>query len=367
VFDDVMQLTSNTVRGCIVAPPGRKLVVADLSNIEGRGLVYLSGEHWKLKAFAEFDTLKTADGNWLAGPDYYRLVLAGSAPKLALNDKGEHIHFGPDMYVLAYAKAFNVDPSTVTKAQRQIGKVMELGLGYEGGVAAFLTFAAVYNMDLDALAEAVWSVATSGALERAKDMLAWFKKQRRSTYGLSDRVWIACEVLVLGWRDAHPATKAFWAALKEGMTLAIRNPGQTFAIGQHLKARKDGAWLRIRLPGGRYLCYLQPKVDDSGQVSFMGVDQYTRQWCRIKTHGGKAAENVTSGFARDVMAYNMPSIEDAGYRIVMSVHDELPTEAPDTADYTAEILAAKLARVPHWAPGIPLAAAGSSTYRYVKD
>ena len=53
VFDDVMQLTSNLVRGCIVAAPGRKLCIADLSNIEGRFLAWLAGENWKLKAFAD--------------------------------------------------------------------------------------------------------------------------------------------------------------------------------------------------------------------------------------------------------------------------------------------------------------------------
>lgn len=36
ITDNVMELTSNALRGCIIAPPGKKLVVADLSNIEGR-------------------------------------------------------------------------------------------------------------------------------------------------------------------------------------------------------------------------------------------------------------------------------------------------------------------------------------------
>jgi DNA polymerase len=31
-----MELTSSALRGCIVAPEGKKLVVSDLSNIEDR-------------------------------------------------------------------------------------------------------------------------------------------------------------------------------------------------------------------------------------------------------------------------------------------------------------------------------------------
>lgn len=332
VFSDVMGLTANLVRSAIVAAPGRKLCIADLSNIEGRGLVFLAGERWKLKAFAAFD-------------------------------RGE----GPDMYRLAYARSFGVEPDSVGKNQRQIGKVQELGLGYEGGVAAFLTFAAVYGMDLEELADAVWETADPEMIQRARDMLEWFKKQRRSTHGLSEKVWVACEVLVLSWRDAHPSTVALWKAAKEGVTQAIQNPGQQFAIGEHLKARRDGAWLRIRLPSGRYLCYLQPQVADDGQVSYMGVDQYTRQWKRIKTYGGKLIENCTQAFARDVMAHNMPLIEGSGYPIVLSVHDELLTEPEDSSEFSHEALASMLARVPTWAPGIPLAAAGFETLRYRKD
>ena len=44
VFDNVIELTANAVHGCIVAPEGKKLTIADLSNIEGRGLAYLAGE-----------------------------------------------------------------------------------------------------------------------------------------------------------------------------------------------------------------------------------------------------------------------------------------------------------------------------------
>jgi DNA polymerase len=332
-FCDVMGLTANMVRGCIVAPPGKKLVVADLSNIEGRGLAFLAMERWKLRAFSEFDQGR-----------------------------------GADLYKLAYARSFNVDASSVSKEQRQIGKVMELGLGYEGGVAAFITFAAVYNMDLEEMAEAVWSTASGEALEAAAGMLKWVKKQKRSTFGLPDRVYIACELLKKAWRDAHPDTSALWKAAGESVRLAIANPGQSFDIGMHLKARKDGAWLRIRLPSGRYLCYLQPKVEeDGGQITYMGVDQYTRQWKRIKTYGGKLIENCTQAFARDVMASTMPGIDARGYQIVLTVHDEILTETPDTPEFNADELGRLMAEAPAWAQGIPLAAAGFECHRYRKD
>lgn len=329
VFDNVMELTANTIRGCIIAPPDKKLVVADLSNIEGRGLAYLAGEEWKVQAFRDVD--------------------AGH---------------GHDLYKLAYARAFGIDPKGVTKGQRQIGKVMELGLGYEGGVAAFLTFAAVYNMDLGELADAVHTAAPKESIAAAYGMWEWATRKRR-TLGLERNVYVACEVLKASWRAAHPAVTALWSNVQDMVTRAITRPGEVFRYRQ-LAAQCTGAWLRVRLPSGRYLCYLTPKVED-GQITYAGVNQYTRQWARIKTYGGKLSENLVQAWARDVLAHNMPAIDASGYEIVLTVHDEILTETPDSPEFNADTLGDMMASPPPWAADCPLAAAGFETTRYRKD
>lgn len=342
MFDNVMGLTANLVKGVIVAEPGHKIVGADLSNIEGRKLAFLAGEEWKLQAFRDFDAKK-----------------------------------GPDLYKLAYARSFGVDPSEAVGAKRQIGKVQELGLGYEGGVAAFLTFAAVYKMDLGELADAVHRSAPKAQLAAAYRILEWRRKKGLSTFGLAESVFVACEALKTMWREAHPETVKLWARAKEAVTDAICNPGVVFDIGAHLKVRRDGVWLRVRLPSGRYLCYIDPKVGDKGQISYMGVNQYTRKWARIKTYGGKLIENADQASSRDILAHNMPDIDelalqaydDAGERrpeagIVLTVHDEVDVEVPDTPFITADKIAKLLARNPPWAQGMPLSAAGFETRRY---
>lgn len=98
VVDNVMELCSSAVRGALIAPPGKKLIVADLSNIEGRVLAWLAGEDWKIEAFKKFD-------------------------------RGE----AQDIYVLAYARSFGVTPEAVIDNKkngdgmmRLLGKVMEL-------------------------------------------------------------------------------------------------------------------------------------------------------------------------------------------------------------------------------------------------
>lgn len=330
ITDNVMELTSNTIRGCIVAPPGKKLVVADLSNIEGRMLAWLAGEEWKLQAFRDFDN--------------------GT---------------GHDLYKLAYAKSFGVAPDDVSKDDRQVGKVQELALGYEGGVGAFLTFSAAYGIDLDEMAEKAADVIDHRVLEDAKSMLDWMRRQRRSTFGLADRTWIVCDAIKRAWRIAHPATASLWKELENAVIAAVTNPGKTFTC-RRLKMRRDGTWLRIALPSGRALCYPSPQAED-GKLSYLGTNQYTRKWCRIKTYGGKLAENVTQAASRDILAASMPEVEKAGYQIVLSVHDELITEAPDSPEFNAEHLSSLMAANPAWADGLPLAAAGFEATRYRKD
>lgn len=56
-----------------------------------------------------------------------------------------------------------------------------------------------------------------------------------------------------------------------------------------------------------------------------------------------------------------------GYQIILTVHDEVITEAPDTPEYNAADLSRKLAANPFWAKGLPLAAGGFETKRYRKE
>jgi len=340
LFDNVMQLTSSAIRGCIVAPKGKKLVVADLSNIEGRDQAWLAGEDWKLKAFRDFD--------------------AG---------------IGADLYALAYAKSFGVTPESVMAdkeaggSQRQVGKVQELALGYEGGVGAFVTFAATYSINLEVLAEQAVKYIPNAIWGQANIMLEWFRKKLKkdpaAALGLSDRAWLVCESFVLSWREAHPNIKSMWKDLDETVRGAIAFPGTTFPC-RALKVRCDGKWLRVVLPSGGALCYPSPKIDNE-KITYMGVNQYSRKWSRIHTYGGKLFENVCQGVARDVMAHNMPTIEAAGYEIVLTVHDEVICEAPDDDDFNSDHLSQLLAANPLWARDMPLAAAGFETYRYKKD
>lgn len=326
----VMDKCSSAVRGVFIASPGKKFVIADLAGIENRVLAWLAGEAWKLEAFLDFD----------------------------LRD-------GHDMYKLAYAKAFGIRPEDVGKHERSIGKVLELMLGYAGGVGAYITGALTYRIDLEEMAEKAWDAIPTATRDEAADFLEWQLGQGKTQYGLSDRAFIVCDSFKRLWRETNPAISSWWKELEDCVRTAINNPGQTFTNRMH-KIRRDGAWLRIMLPSGRYLCYPSPRVEDDGQISFMGVNQFTRKWERLRTFGGRLCENICQAVARDVLGASMPNIEKAGYEIVLTVHDEIISEAPDTDEYTHEHLAELMSAGCDWTEGLPLAAAGFEAYRYRK-
>lgn len=286
----VMEACSSAIRGLIIAPPKKKLVIADLSNVEGRVLAWLAGESWKLQAFREYDTQQGEDGKWYTGDEINNAALRGLPIAIARNAKGDPITLGHDLYKLAYAKAFGIDPADVDGFMRQIGKTMELALGFGGGCGAFITFSLAFNIDLEAMADKAYSNIPQATLDEAASFLEWQLGQGKSQFGLSDKAFIVCESFKRLWRESHPATSSYWKDLEGSIRVAIENPGQTFACRMH-KVRRDGAWLRVMLPSGRYLCYPSPRVEDDGGITYMGVNQYTRKWERIRSYGGKFVEN----------------------------------------------------------------------------
>lgn len=365
---DLMPVMSNTIRGAIVAPPGRKLVVADLSNIEGRFAAWLAGEEWKLQAFRDFD--------------------AG---------------IGHDLYILAYAKSFNVAPESVPEkgAERQIGKVEELMFQYGGGVGAWITGAATYGIDLDKMTAQVLPVLPEWAVLEAREYLTylfkiedsahqkryeaavkkhgvdvpqavhdallekWAVAQSKARHYLAEDTFVACDAIKRTWRRAHPAIASYWKEIEDTIRRAINTPGVTYPC-RKLKIRRDGAWLRVALPSGRCLCYPNPGEDEGG-IFYTGHNPYTKQWGKVYSYGGKFFENFVQAGACDQFAECLPLAEDVGFDPVLGVHDEWVTEVNEDSPLGAPQLSEVMCSDLGWNAGLPLAAKGFETQRYKKE
>ena len=369
---DVAKLTASTVRSCIIPEAGYKFVVADYSNVEGRGLAWLAGEETALDTFRA----------------------------------------GLDIYCVTAGKMFGMDPDDIKKnfkEIRQIGKACELGLGYEGGVGAFVTFAKNLGLDLIEMAKTmdgtfpdhIWAATARGyewaRIQEAKRPPRPGEKDDRPSYILDKKVWRTCDAIKRMWRESHPETVTFWRDLKDGILAAVRNPGREFWAGAHLRRNGErairiwrtvefdssgrkvpGWWLCMELPSGRILSYpgigvsVTKETDEDGRVNtnvrikYQGENQLTRQWTTLHTHGGKACENLVQALCRDLLAYAMINVEGGGYPIVLSVHDELVCETPDAPEYNVAELERLMCELPEWAEGFPLVAEGQELKRYAK-
>lgn len=335
LFDDLMLHGSAALRGVLVAPEGRKLVVSDLSNIEGRVNAWLAGETWKLKAFAAFD-------------------------------RGE----GPDLYNVTAGQLLGKDPYDIDKTERNVlGKVPELALGYEGGVGAFQTFSKAYGVQMVDHWSTIQRTLGRDAVDRA--YFNWDKWGEARNDGVVEKTeWLASETVKLAWRSRHPKIVELWKSCKEAATKALENRGKTYTAGAHLKFKAViyGGWLYLlmRMPSGNFLVYFDPKISETdGTLTYMGVDPLTSQWARTHTYGGKLVENACQSFARDVLASSMAPAEAAGFDVLLTVHDEIVTETDEARN--VDELSALMATVPAYAQGLPLAAAGFEATRYRKD
>lgn len=333
--ENPLQLMSDCVRGVLVARPGKRLCTADLSSIEGRLLPWMAGEKWKV--------------------DYYRAL-----------DEGRVKYDG---YQLAYAVAFGADPATVTKAQRTLGKPIELATGYQGGVGALISFAAVYRIDLADMARKAYEAAEPTLLAECAGSYDWYET-KRLTYGLPRETFIGLLYIVKAWRNKHPATVALWARCEDAFRNAIKHPETEFDACTGTTMFSMKGWVFAKLPSGRLLSYPNARIEEDGSKNgrcvFSGVNPITKKFSTIYTYAGKLCENLDQAIARDVLFWNIPNVENAGYEILLRVHDEVITETPDDDKFNGDSLARILATPHRWCADLPLNAAGETLYRYQK-
>ena len=213
LFNDVMELCSSAVRGTIVAAPGQKLVIADLSNIEGRMLAWLAGEERKIEAFRTFDR---GDGY-----DIYKITAGGILGK---------------------------DPKDVTKDERQVsGKVPELACGYQGSVGAFAAMGAVYGVYLPE--DKALAIVKAWRAKHPKTVSLWYDCERAARNAIRNpgEVYRAGKLAFRrmgGWLRMR---------LPSGRYLCYPSPevdgdGRLSYLGQNQYTRK---WERLDTYGGK--------------------------------------------------------------------------------------------------------------------
>lgn len=353
IYGSVMNFLSHALRGTIIAPPGRDLIVADYSSIEARVVLWLGEEN------ASLDLLRS----------------------------------GGDIYC---DMASDIYGHTVTKKEypmkRQFGKQAILGLGYGMGFLKFFLTCRSYNIFF--LEEEV--IRIMGASEMAS-MINWVK-----------------DYLCKGDGPYTPLKKANARKAIASLTLARENPdeilhelalmkyvvdvyrGKCTGVVQlwydqeraALEAMKtnrevkegrfrwmrDGMFLQCELPSGRLLSYPDPQLKMQKtswgkkklSLSYMTIDSKTKKWSRTHTYGGKIVENQDQGISRDITANaTLLAEKSEDYDPLITIHDELICEVDEDRG-SVEDFEKLMTNVPAWAAGCPIGAEGGRFKRYRK-
>jgi DNA polymerase bacteriophage-type len=224
------------------------------------------------------------------------------------------------------------NPEEGTPHQRQLGKILDLSCGFQGGYRAIQKMARNFGLRIP-------------------------KAQ--------------AEELKLAWRADKPAIVQFWADLERAATLVITSPpGRIERVGLIEFTRTSRA-MTMKLPSGRKLVYWAPSLRERKtpwgelrlQPHCFGRNNTTRKWENGALYGGLLCENSVQGTARDLLAHALIRLDASGLKPILTIHDEIIVETNTDA---TEVVSEAMHAAPDWAVGLPIAASVVTADRYAK-
>jgi DNA polymerase len=294
-YGSPLAVAAGLSRTALCAKPGHVLICADFGAIESRVLAYLSGEQWKLDAYAEYDRLSAIDPEAAKVLEPYRTTAARMLHKMA---------------------------QEIDKPERQMGKSAELACGFGGSVGAWRR------------------IVRDGDPGRTDDEIKAIIAQWRTAHPAICRFW-------------KTLARAARVAIRTGEAVQVGGGAQPV-----ITAAFDGDALSLTLPSDRAVNYpgarLVPnrKFED-GDPDIEFFDNARRQWKRTRAWYGTLIENVVQATARDLLAAALLRFDARGYQVVFHCHDEAVIEVEEGTVTAQEVLAVLL-EPPSWAGGLPL-------------
>lgn len=314
------------IRSCIKAPDGHKLIIPDLSQIEPRCL------NWAVGNNAFLDLLRAGFGPYEAHAKDSGFVWEGKLKKTK-----------PAMYALFKARL--------------------LALGYQAGWRKFISMAMTYivnpdgSFDKESFDMIFAAPVTVEDEERFISYLEWLvanmghgpsktalKIYRTELDDYDKKTWVNSWLQVTDFRERSPllaGKTGIWRTMQDAFQASL--PDQYF---------------ELELPSGRFLRYF----DVSSARGWTA--RRTRGGKPDRVYGGLIVENMTQAIARDVFAFGIRKVEEAGFKVIFHVHDEIIVEAP--LDANADDVVKLLTIPPPWALTLPVAAEANESSHYLK-
>lgn len=295
--DNITADISGSIRGLLRAAPGKDFISSDYSAIEARVLAELAGEDWRREVFKTHGKIYETSASKITGTPFSQI--------------------------------------TKDHPERKLGKVAELASGYGGWINAWKAFGADKFFNNDE--------------EIKRSILKWREESPK---------------IVDFWGGQFKYGRPFLYGLEGAVIQAILNPHKREVVNSYISFEYDGNNLYCYLPSGRRITYRDAHLQD---VNYYGKPKKAIKykswswnpvgWRTFELYGGLIAENVTQAVSRDLLAHAICELEDAGYPVVLHIHDEIVVEVPEGFGSIEEVEAI-MGNSPSWASGWSIVASG---------
>lgn len=303
MFDHPMKLYASALRSCIVASPGKCLLVGDFAGIELR-VLFWAAEHKKgLHSLNQ-------------GLDLY-CEMASYIFKRPANDIKEGYKAGDKTSLF----------------QRELGKRVVLGAGFGIGVNG-VKFQATAARD-----------GIQISLEAASAAVQAYRQLHRPVPAFWDAIEKAAKLAVANPGKRYRITQFIWCL--EGDFLTCELP-----MGR-----------KIHYPYPK-LKTVKTMYGLNQVLSYETINSKTKKWGEETTWGGKLTENVVQAVARDLLKEALLRMRESGRLTpILEVHDEIVCEGSrDDLEFFLNLMS----EVPQWAKGLPIKVEGWAEERYRK-
>ena len=379
----VVEFIITLLRSLFQAKPGKIFHVSDLNAIENRVLGWAAGCKAILDVFRTCDECGHLESGYSAG-DFLCSQCGCTKPRCP------YLSFGTQLFNKSYAQMRKEYIEELTD-DRQNSKPAVLGGGFGlGGGELFI------NENHDEVRGGMWGYA-------------------KNVCGVDMPKELAHKAVKI-FRDSYLEVVQFWTDLEEAFKQVLKRGG-VIKVGEVTWDKESHEWvkhktclgcvisfrrismegggymIRMELPSGRALHYLNATIEEEKRTSKRTGNQYTaytifydgiehsatqgadgsqekkrHKWGRVKTYGGKICENAVQAIARDILLNGMFLADEIGFHLWGLFHDELACEEDEDGFdvLRLEDLVWCMAQVPIWAPGLLLGAEGYSGPVYRK-
>lgn len=332
MFDSVPDILSQLIRTAFVAREGSRFIVADFSAIEARVIAWLAGEEWRMKAFAEGKDIYCASASAMFGVPVVKhgingeLRQKGKVAELACIAEGQLVltNHGEKPIETVTTDDLVWDGDQWVAHEGVIYKGIRTVYTYQGLTATLdhqvflndsskpvmLQEAVAYRKDLatqekkeidkrkecSVATAKVYDIVNAGPHHR---YTVSGKLVHNCGYGGSvgalkafgaDKMGLTepeMQSIVDNWRASSPRIVQLWWNVDRAIKQTLED-GTTHRTHGLMFSLQKGI-LFIKLPSGRSLAYVKPRLID-GKITYEGVSS-NKGWARLESYGPKFVEN----------------------------------------------------------------------------